>query len=108
MVFYLTGLGHCLSVAKQLEETSIWHCYLTKFPMATPLQKQDGGLCYVLRDTLGESAWDSGIYKRAGRFLMSSQSAPSISGILRWNGKLEPQSRRSRRTEPTTVTCGGR
>lgn len=33
--------------------------------MATPLRKQDGGLCYVLRDTLGESAWDSGIYKKS-------------------------------------------
>ena len=76
MVFYLTGAGNYLYVAKQLEENSIWHCYQRKFPMATPLRKQDEGLCYVLRDTLGESAWDPGIYKRAGRFLMSSQSAP--------------------------------
>ena len=90
MVFYLTGTGNYLYVAKQFEENSIWYCYQRKFPMATPLQKQDGGLCYVLRDTLGESAWDSGIYKRAGRFLMSSQSDPPAyqaycGGTVNWS-----------------------
>lgn len=108
MVFYLTGTGNCLYVAKQLEENSFGTAIRESSRWRLPCGSRMGGYAMFYEITLGESAWDSGIYKEQAGFSCHRNPPPSISGILRWNGKLEPQSRRSRRTEPTTVTCGGR
>lgn len=76
--------------------------------MATPLQKQDGGYAMFYETHSARALGILAYIKEQAGFSCHRNPPPSISGILRWNGKLEPQSRRSRRTEPTTVTCGGR
>lgn len=42
MVFYLTGTGNCLMLPSSLKKVDLAR-YQRKFPVATPLRKQDGG-----------------------------------------------------------------